>query len=180
VHERSNRIEATGARPGRPRRSRRPGWKRLLLWTVGALVVVFALIQAVPYGRAHENPPVTAEPVWDRTTTRTLFMDACGDCHSNQTDWPWYSNIAPVSWLVQRDVDDGRANLNLSRLGSTELELDEIAEVIREGSMPPWQYSLLHSKARLSDEEKQQLITGLATSLGATATPVGSERGEDE
>ena len=75
-------------------------------------------------------------------------MTSCGDCHSNLTRWPWYTSVAPASWLVQRDVDEGRGALNLSELGRARVELDEIAEVIREGGMPPLQYRLIHRDAR--------------------------------
>jgi hypothetical protein len=71
-------------------------WRILrLLLIVG--VVVFVAIQLVPYGRDHTNPPVTAEPRWDSPQTRTLAVSACFDCHSNETAWPWYTNVAPFS-----------------------------------------------------------------------------------
>jgi Haem-binding domain len=93
------------------------------------------------------------------------MTDACMDCHSNLTKWPWYSNVAPISWLVQKDVEDGRAALNLSTNG--EIEVDEMIEALREGSMPPWQYKPTHAGARLSDQEKQDLIRGLEATFGA-------------
>jgi mono/diheme cytochrome c family protein len=76
---------------------RRQGWKRLLGWTAIGLVVLLVLIQAVPYGRDHTNPPVLAAPSWDSARTEQLFAEACGDCHSNLTQWPWYTNVAPAS-----------------------------------------------------------------------------------
>ena len=85
-----------------------PRMRRLLIGLAGLLVlgvIVFAAIQLVPFGHDHTNPPVVAEPAWDSPETRAFAVTACFDCHSNQTVWPWYSNIAPVSWLVQRDVD---------------------------------------------------------------------------
>ena len=77
-------------------------------------VAIFLLIQLIPYGRDHTNPAVVAEPAWDLPETRALAVRACFDCHSNETIWPWYSNVAPISWLVQRDVDEGREKLNFS------------------------------------------------------------------
>jgi hypothetical protein len=65
---------------------------------------VAVLIQLVPFGRDHTNPVVTAEPRWDSPVTRELADRACFDCHSNETEWPWYAGVAPVSWLVYRDV----------------------------------------------------------------------------
>jgi hypothetical protein len=133
---------------------------------LGILVIAgaFVLIQFVPYGRDHTNPPVTAEPAWDSPGTRTLAAAACLDCHSNETAWPWYTNIAPFSWLTQRDVDNGRATLNFSEWDRPQ-EADEMGEVISEGEMPPWYYAALHSGARLSDQEKQLLIDGLRATL---------------
>lgn len=64
----------------------------------------------VPYGHDHTNPPVTAEPSWDSPRTRELFFTACKDCHSNESHWPWYASVAPASWLVYRDVAEGRSN----------------------------------------------------------------------
>ena len=74
--------------------------RRILKW--GAIVTgaLFVLIQFVPYGRDHDNPPVTAEPDWGSPATLRLVRAACYDCHSNETEWPWYSNIARMSWLV--------------------------------------------------------------------------------
>ena len=79
-----------------------------------ALVLLFGLIQLLPYGHNHNNPPVQQEPAWDSPQTQALAKRACYDCHSNESVWPSYSNVAPISWLVQHDVDDGRRRLNLS------------------------------------------------------------------
>ena len=123
-------------------------------------------IQFVPYGRDHSNPPVFAEPAWDSAQTRALFFRACGDCHSNQTAWPWYSNLAPVSWLVQRDVQEGRAAFNVSEWGRAENESDDAAETIQDGTMPPWFYVALHASARLSPAERAELASGLSATFG--------------
>ncbi|GIW35300.1 heme-binding domain-containing protein [Meiothermus sp.] len=149
--------------------------KRIILWFFGALALVLLAIQLVPYGRDHRNPPIVAEPPWNSPQTRELFVRACADCHSNQTRWPWYSHIAPVSWLVQRDVEEGRSKLNLSLWGSDKQELDDIPEVIREGSMPPRVYLLTHPEARLSLSEKEALIQGLVLSLGINALEENEE-----
>jgi hypothetical protein len=126
------------------------------------LVVIFVGIQFVPYGRDHSNPPIIQEPNWINPQTRELAVRACFDCHSNQVNWPWYSNIAPVSWLVQRDVDEAREKLNFSDWGNyPPREVDELGEVIAEGEMPPFQYLIIHPAARLSASEKEQLINGL-------------------
>ncbi len=138
--------------------------KRILLYLFGAIVVLAILIQLVPFGRDHTNPPVVQEPNWDSQRTRELAVRACFDCHSNETLWPWYSNIAPISWLIYRDVLEGRERMNFSDWGNQRgegYEPGEVAEVILGGQMPPAYYILLHPDARLSDAEKQELIQGL-------------------
>jgi hypothetical protein len=130
------------------------------------LVVVFLAIQLVPYGRDHSNPPVTQDAAWPTAAARDLAVRACYDCHSNESRWPWYSNIAPISWLVQRDVVEGREKLNFSETNRVQEEGDEAAETIREGEMPPWFYTLPHPDARLNDREKQDLAAALTTMFG--------------
>jgi len=127
----------------------------ILSLVILAGLVVFGLVQLVPYGRNHSNPPVTKEPSWD-AQTRAIAQKACFDCHSNETVWPWYSKIAPFSWLIQYDVEKGRDNLNFSEWG--QWETDEIGEVVAEGEMPPTQYILMHPEARLNDAQRQSLI----------------------
>jgi hypothetical protein len=137
---------------------------RKIVKNLGLLVliglVLFALIQLVPYGRSHKNPPVVQEPNWD-AQTRAIAKKACFDCHSNQVTWPWYSNVAPVSWLVQHDVDEGRSKLNFSDWGKNIRSVEEIASEILEGGMPPGQYKLMHPAAKLTDAEKQTFVQGL-------------------
>ena len=145
---------------------------RRVIWiAVIVLAGGFLLIQLVPYGRDHSNPPVTAEPAWDSPQTKALARAACFDCHSNETDWPWYTNIAPVSWLAQHDVDEGRNALNFSEWDRPQ-EVGDVGEVIRGGEMPPWYYGITHSGARLSDAEKARLIAGLKATFLASP-PVG-------
>jgi mono/diheme cytochrome c family protein len=138
--------------------------RRKIVWVGVALVAVFALAQAIPYGRAHSNPPVTKEPAWNSPRTRALAKDACFDCHSNQTTWPWYSNVAPVSWLVTNDVDGGRSALNFSEWNRPQ-EAGDIVEAVTGGGMPPWYYKLAHPKSRLGSAERAQLARGLAATI---------------
>jgi mono/diheme cytochrome c family protein len=139
-------------------------FRTIIKWTALGFVVVLLAIQFVPYGRDHSNPAGGRQIAWDSPRTEQLMTDACMDCHSNLTKWPWYSNVAPISWLVQKDVEDGRQALNLS---TGEVEVEEMIEAIGEGSMPPWQYKPAHPGARLSDQEKQDLIRGLEATFGA-------------
>ncbi len=133
--------------------------------TIVALAVL-AAIQLIPYGRDHSNPPGSREPDWDSPRTRDLFFRACKDCHSNETHWPWYSSVAPASWLVQHDVDEGRAEFNVSERDRAENQGDEAAKLVRRGGMPLWYYLPLHPEARLSDAEKAELVRGLVATFG--------------
>jgi mono/diheme cytochrome c family protein len=132
------------------------------LGTVVLIAVgLFALIQLVPYGRAHDNPMPTASPRWDSPRTEKLFQGACGDCHSFRTTWPWYSQIAPSSWLVQNDVDGGREVFNVSEWDQPQPDVGEVVEQIDSGEMPPLQFKAIHGEARLSASEKDELIRGV-------------------
>lgn len=138
--------------------------KRVVLIVVAALIVI-----QIPPLLFQTNPPVIAEPHWDSLQTRALAQRACFDCHSNETVWPWYSRIAPPSWLVALDVFRGRRHLNFSEWGPASGEreggsLDEAIEQIQRGEMPPANYLPLHPEARLTAEEKQQIIDGLRAS----------------
>lgn len=140
--------------------------RKVVFWTIGIIAVLFVAVQFVPYGRDHTNPPVLGEPTWSDTETKATFDRACADCHSNETKWPWYSNVAPVSWLVWRDVDEGRAKLNVSEWGHRRNEADEAGEQVQKGEMPMPIYLVLHPEARLSADEKTTLINGLNATFG--------------
>jgi hypothetical protein len=133
-----------------------------------AAVVVFLLAQAVPYGRDHSNPAVTAEPDWATPQTRELMVRACFDCHSNEVVWPWYSNVAPFSWAVWKHVKDGRGKVNYSEWDRPQNDADETLDEVKKGSMPPGYYTFggVHSDANLSDTELAALIDGLANTPG--------------
>jgi len=88
-----------------------------------------------------------------------MLAQACGNCHSNQTEWPWYSHVAPVSWWIQSHVRKGREELNFSKWSSysarqRRAKLDSICGVISTSRMPPWSYTILHPEARLTAEDK--------------------------
>jgi hypothetical protein len=136
---------------------------KVLKWVAGAAV----LIQFIPFGHNHTNPAVGKEPVWNSPETRDLVRRACFDCHSNQTTWPWYSHVAPVSWLVQNDVDGGRSHLNFTEWDRPQRHAKDVAEIVKSGDMPPWFYLPMHPAAKLTDAEKQALMDGAEKSLGA-------------
>jgi hypothetical protein len=140
--------------------------KGSIIGAVAGILILLIGIQWLPYGRDHANPPVQSEPPWNSPQTRELAVRACFDCHSNETVWPWYSNVAPLSWLIQQDVVQGRRRLNFSDWNRTEREgTGEMARVIQRGEMPPSYYTLLHPSAKLSPQETQALINGLSASL---------------
>ena len=153
--------------------------RKWILGSLIAVVVIGMVIQFVPYGRDHTNPPVVEEPAWDSAQTRDLAVAACFDCHSNETKWPWYSNIAPISWLLHRDFDEGREELNFSEWHISQ-EGDEAAETVRDGSMPPWQYPLTHPEARLSDADLDALEAGLAATFGDDRSDDDRSAAEDD
>jgi mono/diheme cytochrome c family protein len=140
-----------------------------------AVVVLFGAIQLIPVNR--DNPPVVTQVRWDSQQTQALFQRACADCHSNETVWPTYAYIAPISWLVVRDVQEGRERFNISDLragggegreGREGNSGEDIQEVILEGSMPMSSYIMLHPSAKLTQEERQALANGLTNTLNAT------------
>ena len=159
-------------RTARPRRT--PPLRVVVVGLIAMMVLLIAA-QFVPYGRDHSNPPVLAEPAWKSAQTRTLFFRACGDCHSNQTVWPWYSSIAPISWLVQRDVQEGRREFNVSEWGRPKNKADEAAETVQKDTMPPWFYIALHPSAKLSPSERQEFITGLIATFGSERDNEGED-----
>jgi mono/diheme cytochrome c family protein len=130
------------------------------------VVAAAILIQFIPYGHNHTNPPAIAEPPWNSPETRELFHRACFDCHSNSTVWPWYSHVAPVSWLVQNDVDGGRRHLNFTEWNHPQRHAEHVVEEVKQGEMPPWFYLPMHPNAKLTAAEKQALMDGAAKTLG--------------
>jgi hypothetical protein len=129
-----------------------------------SLVAIAALglaIQLVPYGWWHDNPPVVSDAPWPSAEARELAVRACYDCHSNETRWPWYSYVAPMSWLVRRDVESGREAFNFSNWEDDDNEADDAVELIVDGSMPPGRYTMLHRDAELSDAEVAVLVDAL-------------------
>jgi mono/diheme cytochrome c family protein len=142
--------------------SRRASPRKVLLAAVTLLVV----IQLVPYGRAHTNPPVLAEPAWDTPDTRELVKRSCFDCHSNDTRWPGYASVAPSSWLVQNDVDGGRAHLNFSEWQRPQRHAKDAADEVRNKDMPPWYYAAMHPESRLSDAERARMTAAFEKMFG--------------
>lgn len=133
--------------------------KKMTLYAFLATVAALGLLQLIPVDRT--NPPVEQE-ISAAPPLMSILKRACYDCHSNDTVWPWYSRVAPVSWLVAWDVNEGREELNFSTWNrydakQREKRLRESWEEVEEGEMPPWFYVALHPEARLSDRDRQIL-----------------------
>ena len=152
--------------------------KKYMLWIALGVIVVCVALALLPFLQKHSNPPVVQEPNWDSPQTRELAKRACFDCHSNETTWPWYANILPVSVLIGHDVKEGRSVMNFSDWQAGERELEEVSGVVREGEMPPVYYTMLHPTAKLSEVEKETLIRGLQATMGASGGATG-DLGED-
>lgn len=134
--------------------------KKIIKYGLIGLIIVLGIIQFVPVDRT--NPPVTGEVKASDEVMRVLKV-SCYDCHSNETEWPFYSKIAPVSWLVASDVKNGRKELNFSEWNNYDAEkkahkAEEIAEEIREGEMPMKIFLITHPEAKVSDKE-QKVVT---------------------
>ena len=154
--------------------------KRVVTWIAIIAGGPLLVAQAVPYGRDHVNPPVTGEPSWDSPRTRELAKRACFDCHSNETRWPWYASVAPLSWRVQSHVDEGREHLDFSTFDRSTGEAEEAVEVLQEGEMPLWDYVLAHPEARLTVDEREELVQGLRATLGAGRSEGRRHREDDD
>lgn len=140
--------------------------KKNLAWKLlAAAVALFLLIQLIPFGHDHTNPPTVSEPNWSTPEARALVKEHCFQCHSNETEWPWYSNIAPGSWLIAFDVIAGRREFNFSDWNNNPGELDEMIGAINEGEMPPVQYWIFHPNSKMNDQQKKNLINALQNSL---------------
>ena len=138
---------------------------RRIFWIALAL---FLVIQLVPSERT--NPPVQTD-LPAPADIRSILHRACYDCHSNETHWPWYSAVAPVSWLVIHDVDEARDHMNFSTWNAYDEEeqrdhLEECWEEIEDGEMPLWYYLPLHPSARLTDAEKEKIRNWVADQSG--------------
>lgn len=124
------------------------------------LIALFIVVQIVPVARV--NPTERGQPPAPREV-QAVLQRACYDCHSNETRWPWYSRVAPVSFLIARDVTEGRSELNFSTWSQYNerrktRKLKEIAEQVEKGKMPQWYYVSLHPEAKLSAADRELII----------------------
>ena len=135
--------------------------KKVLMGGGATLLLLFVAVQFVPVDRT--NPPVTTRARVP-SDVEPLLRSACFDCHSHETTWPWYSRVAPLSWLIADHVTEGRRDLNFSRwpafdLDAQDLLLREIAREVAAGDMPPRSYAAAHSAARLTAAQRDQIVS---------------------
>jgi heme-binding protein len=136
-------------------------------WILLILAIVFVVIQAVRPNLA--NPPVDPQQAIQNVppNVQSILRRSCYDCHSSETRWPWYSQVAPVSWLLKHDVDEGRQELSFSEFATyspkkAARKMKAICDEVKGGDMPLWQYRPLHPDAKLSDADKQTLCAWAA------------------
>jgi len=129
------------------------------------LLVTGALVAAAQFIRLDRTAPPAGSDIAAPLPVESVLRRACYDCHSSQTEWPWYSQIAPLSWLIDREVREGRRRLNFSDWGdyasdpgTAALKLDQIATRVTAGDMAPWYYCWLHPEARLTPDERELLV----------------------
>lgn len=137
--------------------------KKKLTWILAGALVVFAALQL--FNPPRTNPPVKADFIaaaGPPPDVAASVRAACYDCHSHETVWPLYSRIAPVSWLVASDVNEGRKHLNLSEWPSDPAraakQLDRMNEVVDYREMPPKKYTLMHAAARLTEAQRKAVL----------------------
>jgi len=150
-----------------------PALAALLVLAGTAVAVQLVLLERVnlPVPPLLPSPPSTGD-IGAPPQIEALLARACYDCHSNRTKWPWYSHVAPVSWLLARDVALGRKELNFSEWRSyypqtRRRKLQWMGRVLRERSMPPWAYCLMHPGARLTGAERGMLDRWIDAEISA-------------
>lgn len=144
---------------------KRRDWRFLRGFALFSLLA-FGLLQFWP--RNHTNPPIVSSPEWETAETAALAERACFDCHSHDTRWPWYTDIVPVSSLLEHDVEQGRAVYNFADWAGnccTNEQIERMAAIVGRKQMPPPYYVLLHPEARLTDEERGKLVYGLIATM---------------
>ena len=147
--------------------------KRILI--IVAVVIVVMQFFRIDKSRPESDPAIDLIAMHSPSEeVESILRVSCYDCHSNETEYPWYSNVAPVSWLVGKHVREGRDELNFSDWGSFSLrkkdhKLEELVEEVMEDEMPLPIYLVTHGNARLDDEQKDVLVAwakGVREELG--------------
>jgi cytochrome c551/c552 len=138
---------------------------RVLKWFVIAVAVIFVGIQFIRPARTNpviDQPQTMEAHVQMSPEVSAILARSCNDCHSNKTVWPWYTNVAPVSWWLSNHVNEGRHELNMSEWGRLprdrqERKLRQMCDEVTDGMMPLSSYLPMHPAARLSEQDKKTL-----------------------
>lgn len=155
--------------------------KRILKWGILGLGIAFAALQLPQPSRT--NPPVKIDFL--KTTTASpdvaaMFRATCYDCHSDETRWPWYSYVAPMSWQIADDVNAGRRHVNLSEWpednpGLMRKKIEDMNDAIDDGDMPLQKYTLIHKDARLTPQQRNRLTQWLDVQASALKPKAGGK-----
>ncbi|HEY6413880.1 MAG TPA: heme-binding domain-containing protein [Edaphobacter sp.] len=169
--------------------------KPALFSLIGVIALAFSLVlaHAHPFGDAHLHAvPTGAPPLMEHASVpngaRTLLIEKCADCHSENTHSPWYSNFAPASWLMERDIIEGRKHMNLSTWETLTPDQQQtlIAKIVQQthsGAMSPLQYRIIHWNARITDADQQTLTAWARSAPGgdvansSTTLPANADQG---
>jgi hypothetical protein len=140
--------------------------KKYLKWIIATPLILLALLQLT--NPAHINPPVTHDfmaATQPPPEVAAMLRSACYDCHSDETRWPWYSHLAPMSWQIARDVYEGRKHVNLSEwpadLKLAQKKIGDMSDEVDDGDMPLPKYTLIHKDARLTERQRNELTQWL-------------------
>jgi Haem-binding domain len=173
----SGSADEDDSEPDAPAEKRWAAARVVVIRTAAVAWIIFMVIQLVPYGWWHDNPPVIRDAPWPDAESEQIARTSCYSCHSNETDWPIYSYVAPMSWLVRYDVERARDEFNFSDWDPDDAE--DAIEMIEEGSMPLDRYVMIHRDARLSDSERDTLIAALET-MSNDDSEDEDDRGDDD
>lgn len=151
---------------------------------MSALLTAGTILLAAQIVRVQRTNPGVQHDVSAPTEIEGALRRACYDCHSNETAWPWYSAVAPLSWWIRHDVDEGRRRLNFSAWddyisdpGTEEQKLSKMARMVGNREMAPWYYRGMHREARLSDSERDAIVRWISAERSKLSTPA-SKAGE--
>ena len=141
---------------------------KITIYSILTIVAVLFIINLIPVNLS--NPPITSD-IKTPDNVKMILRESCYDCHSNETTWYWYTNYAPISWLIAHDVNEGREYLNYStwdKYSTNEKKelMYESIEEIQEGEMPMKIYELIHPNSKISEEELNILTTWIKNEFG--------------
>jgi len=145
-----------------------------------ALVLMAAAFVAAQFVAVTRTNPSAQGSLAAPSQIQAILKHACYDCHSNETRWPWYSRVAPLSWPIVRDVNLGRKEINFSEWGSyypvtRRRKLEWMGRVLQEEKMPPWSYRLMHPGARLTEADRDALQRWIESELTAPPAPTSNK-----